>query len=98
MRPEYFIATKLEAFKGRGKKDGRTSSDFEDIIYVLNNRSTIWEECMQTDNELLVYLKESFSELSQNPYLEEWVMSNLEFFEKGRTDYITGGINKFVKL
>jgi len=42
--PAYFIATKLEAFKNRGENDGRTSSDFEDIIYVLNNRSTIWKE------------------------------------------------------
>lgn len=34
----YFIATKLEAFKGRGKGDGRTSQDFEDIIYIFENR------------------------------------------------------------
>jgi hypothetical protein len=43
-RPEYFIATKLEAFNNRGKKDGLTSSDFEDIIFVLNSRSVIWKE------------------------------------------------------
>ena len=34
----YFIATKLEAYKDRGFRDGRTSQDFEDIIYVLENR------------------------------------------------------------
>lgn len=28
----YFIASKLEAFKSRGKDDGRTSTDFKDII------------------------------------------------------------------
>ncbi|RYD81575.1 MAG: hypothetical protein EOP53_06005, partial [Sphingobacteriales bacterium] len=33
LSPPYFIATKFEAFKGRGKNDGRTSHDFEDIIY-----------------------------------------------------------------
>jgi predicted nucleotidyltransferase len=31
----YFIATKLEAHKGRGENDGRLSQDFEDIVYVL---------------------------------------------------------------
>jgi predicted nucleotidyltransferase len=48
----YFIATKLEAFKGRGQNDGRTSSDFEDIIYVLENRASIWEEMNNSKQEL----------------------------------------------
>ena len=29
----------MEAFKGRG--DGGMSSDFEDMVYVLNNRNAI---------------------------------------------------------
>lgn len=37
----YFIATKLEAFNDRGKGEMRWSSDFEDIIYVLDNRGDI---------------------------------------------------------
>jgi len=44
----YFIATKLEAHKGRGKNDGRTSQDFEDIVYVLENRESIWEEMINS--------------------------------------------------
>ena len=28
----------------RGGGNGRWSSDFEDIVYVLNNRNSIWEE------------------------------------------------------
>ena len=45
----YFIATELEAFKGRGKNDGRSSHDFEDIIFVLENRKRVWEEFEQCD-------------------------------------------------
>ncbi len=37
-----FLATKFEAFKDRGG-DYRTSHDFEDIVYVLDNRTTIVE-------------------------------------------------------
>jgi len=37
----YFIATKLEAFNDRGKGDGRTSHDFEDIVYVMENRKNL---------------------------------------------------------
>lgn len=40
LSPPCFLATKFEAFKDRGK-DYRTSHDIEDIIYVLDNRTTI---------------------------------------------------------
>lgn len=33
----YFIASKLEAFANRGGRDLRVSSDFEDIVFVLDN-------------------------------------------------------------
>ena len=45
----YFISAKLEAFKDRGKKDGRTSQDFEDIIFILENRTTVWDEIKNSD-------------------------------------------------
>lgn len=37
----YFIASELEAFRALGGDDPRGSSDFEDIIFVLNNRNAI---------------------------------------------------------
>jgi predicted nucleotidyltransferase len=40
----YFIGTKLEAFRGRGKGDFYASSDLEDIIAVLDGRPTVVEE------------------------------------------------------
>ena len=56
----YFIATKLEAFKSRGKSDGRTSHDFEDIIYVIENRQVIWDEINNTQAGVKAYLKNEF--------------------------------------
>jgi predicted nucleotidyltransferase len=40
----YFIATKLEAFKGRGKGDFSTSHDLEDMITIVDGRSSTLEE------------------------------------------------------
>lgn len=57
----YFLATKFEAFKGRGNNDGRMSQDFEDIIYVLENRATIWEEIINSNEEVKNYLAMSFA-------------------------------------
>lgn len=93
----YFIATKLEAFKDRGEGDGRMSSDFEDIVYVLNNRSTIWEEMNAANEELKDYLKNEFSEWLANPYIDEWIGSNLEHSEQSRVRYIIGNLQEFVE-
>lgn len=51
----YFIATKLEAFKNRGATDPRQSHDFEDIVYVLENRTAVWSDLLNTDNTLKAY-------------------------------------------
>lgn len=42
------IATKIEAFKGRGRGDFFASHDLEDLIFVMDGRSTIVEE-VQTE-------------------------------------------------
>jgi hypothetical protein len=59
-QPLYFLASKIEAFKNRGGGDGRWSSDFEDIVYVLNNRTAVWKEIRESDNRVKSYLKEQF--------------------------------------
>jgi hypothetical protein len=59
-QPVYFLAAKLEAFKDRGAGDGRTSRDFEDIIFVLNNRNKIWNEMAEAPALVKSYLKRSF--------------------------------------
>jgi hypothetical protein len=50
-----YLATKFEAFNDRGK-DYRTSHDFEDIIYIIDNRTSIVEEIRNTIPEILTYL------------------------------------------
>jgi hypothetical protein len=48
----YFLATKIEAFKGRGRGDFLASHDLEDLSFVIDGRSTIVEE-VQTETPLL---------------------------------------------
>lgn len=93
----YFIATKLEAFKDRGENDGRFSSDFEDIVYVLNNRTSIWEEMAKANEVLRPYLINEFKQLLGNPYIEEWISSNLDYHEQSRIRYILGNLNELVE-
>lgn len=74
----YFIATKLEAFNDRGKGDGRTSHDFEDVVFVLENRSSIWEEMNNLEGAIKEYLLAEFTKLLNNTHIFEWIDSHVE--------------------
>ncbi len=93
----YFIASKIEAFKGRGEKDGRTSTDFEDIVYLLNNKTTIWKELDEAPATLYHYLKKEIQILLDVPYIEEWIGVHLDYHERGRVRFIMEGLSKFVR-
>lgn len=67
----YFLATKLEAFKGRGKNDFYGSHDYEDIIYLLDNRTTIVEEIQVAEQNVRQYIKEELTKIKGHPHAEE---------------------------
>ena len=92
----YFIATKLEAHKGRGKNDGRTSQDFEDIVYVLENRESIWEEMINSDSSVKEYLRSEFQILLKNPNLFQWIDSHVEIGLPPATYLLIDKIKDFV--
>ncbi len=74
----YFIASKLEAFKSRGGSDMRTSPDFEDIVHVLDNRTEIETEILNSPNTVKQYLVNEFSELLENENINEGISCHLE--------------------
>ena len=59
----YFLATKLEAFHGRGRRDYRMSHDLEDIVTVIDGRPEIVDEVLQAEPLLLHHLSDTFSTL-----------------------------------
>jgi predicted nucleotidyltransferase len=91
----YFIACKLEAFKSRGKKDGRSSTDFEDIVFVLNTRNTIWQDLQNAPKEVNDYLKNEFNQLLAHPYFDEWISVHLNYTEQRRVNFIIGSLTEF---
>lgn len=95
--PEYFLATKLEAFNNRGNNDGRSSTDFEDIVYFLNNRTTIWDELLLAEEKVRECISNNFKSLLNNKYFDEWVSSHLEYADKGRLEFIVKSMKLFVE-
>jgi len=51
-----FVATKFEAFHGRGNNDYLASHDLEDIITVVDGRPELLQEIDQADGELRRYI------------------------------------------
>lgn len=96
LAPEYFIATKMEAFKDRGSKDPRQSHDFEDIVFVLENRRAIWEELAGTDKKLKDYLKKEFAALLSDSSVYEWIDCHVDFDSPPPTDLIIADMKRFV--
>jgi predicted nucleotidyltransferase len=95
--PPYFIASKIEAFKGRGKNDGRLSQDFEDIVFILENRSSIWEEMNNSDPYLKKYLVNEFINFKTQPYIEEWVGAHASYYSPPSVYFIMQDMEEFLK-
>ena len=71
-----YLATKFEAFNNRGT-DYRTSHDFEDIIYIIDNRTSIVEEVKNTIPEIKSYLQSELLKLANNPNYDEILAAHI---------------------
>lgn len=69
--PPYFIATKLEAYLGRGDGDALMSQDVEDILNLFNGRESLLDELRQVQNdELKGFIEENLSLLLRNSQIQ----------------------------
>lgn len=59
----YLLATKFEAFLGRGENNFHLSHDLEDIISVIDGRKSIVDEVQHGPIVLQKYLSEQFSKI-----------------------------------
>ncbi len=96
--PEYYLAAKFEAYNSRGNTDLRTSHDFEDIVYVLDNFSGILEQLESASEGVIQYLKEQCESLIQNDGLTEGIECALPYSAgDDRGDYIIELIETIAK-
>lgn len=61
----YFLATKIEAFHGRGDNDYQISEDIEDLIAVVDGRPELIGEIDQAEEDLRDYLRQKVDQLSR---------------------------------
>lgn len=65
-----FVATKLEAFAGRGGGDVMSSHDLEDVMNIVDGREELGEELALAPAELRRAVADAFARLLANPDFE----------------------------
>lgn len=63
----HFLATKFEAFKDRGKNDVYVSHDLEDIMTVMEGRSTLVQEMVVAEEAVRKHVGQSVGALLDMP-------------------------------
>lgn len=93
----YFLAAKFAAYNDRGKNEPRTSHDFEDIVYVIDNRTTIVKQLLNAPNDVKSFLREEFSMILNDEVKQEAILGNL-FYESRdeRFDMIIQNLKEIV--
>jgi hypothetical protein len=61
----YYLATKTEAFLGRGEGDFQASHDIEDIVTVVAATEDVVEQVARADEELRTFLSGTLAEWAQ---------------------------------
>jgi hypothetical protein len=77
VRPAYLVATKIEAYHGRGNSDMLGSVDFEDIVRLVDGREELVAEIAEAPPEMRAFIVESLTELSERPLFETAVAGAL---------------------
>ncbi len=94
----YYLATKFEAFNNRGK-DYRTSHDMEDIIHVIDNRTSIVEEMNESDIQVRSFLKQEIQRIVNKDLLTEVLMAHIHpLMIDERLPLVKGKINLIMDL
>lgn len=72
-----FVATKLEAFKGRGQNDLFLSRDAEDILLIVDGREELAEEIAAASKELREFIGQAFRDLLEHADFADFLDGNL---------------------
>lgn len=96
----YFLATKLEAFKDRGKQDYLLSHDLEDIAAVIDGRPEIVSDVSNTATNLKNYLSIEFNTLINNTQFMQALPGHLNYSSETeeRKKIVEARINAIIEL
>jgi len=92
----YFLATKLEAFRDRGRNDFLASHDMEDIVTVIDGRKELLAEVAAAPADLRKALADEFAQLLSIPDFMDAVPGHLpgDAASQGRIVFVMGCLRR----
>lgn len=87
LTPELFVATKLEAYLGRGQNDLLMSRDTEDILLVVDGREALVTEVYRAAGDVRDFIAEQFRTLQRHDDFDHFLEGNIRGPE-GRVDIV----------
>lgn len=87
LSPPLFIATKLEAYLGRGNDDPLGSHDLEDILNLVDGREELLAEIENSDEDIRNYIAAQIGALLAHEDFDYAVQSNVRG-NKGREELL----------
>ena len=96
----YLIATKIEAFHGRGNSDYLASHDLEDILRVIDGRSSIIDEIKNANDNVRRYIVDQFARFLQIEAFLDAIAGHLlpDDFNQSRAEIIERRIRTIANL
>ncbi len=75
----YFLATKLEAFRSRGKSDFLGSHDLEDVLSVFDGCQVVVNAVERSDKAIKAYLAQQCRILLSDAYFHDALAGHLNY-------------------
>lgn len=92
LTPELFVATKLEAYLGRGEGDLLGSRDLEDVLLIFDGREEIVGEVRRADPDVRQFITEELDQLLHHRDFDHFLHGNIRGPE-GRAEIVRARIS-----
>lgn len=94
-----FLATKIEAFSNRGNNEPIISSDFEDIVRVLDGCSFLPIEASESQREVKTFVADTFAAWKNSRRFDDALAAHLLGGAQGeRAEYVNKQIDQLIQL
>ena len=94
--PLYFVATKIEAFLGRGNNDPLGSRDIEDILTLIDGRAELVDELKAAPKDVSQYINKELTELIRANQFS-YAVTSAAGNDAGREDLIFQRLEAIIK-
>ena len=74
--------------------DLRASTDFEDVVYVLRNRNSIFNDILHADLDVQQYITDTFAQVLARDDIDEAIGAVLDFGEPVGTAHMIRNLIK----